>query len=106
MANYFANSEEKYLKAHVLYFKSADGILYHEKNNTTYTNAVSVAELKNLFEKGILVVDTGSGLVRPTAYSEHVTGTTVDYAIVTHTTVGTSSAAVATSYYSAGYTAG
>lgn len=105
MTKRYANSEQKFLNAIVVYLKAADSIVYYDKVSTTYTNPVPADEMKELFEKGMLVVDTGTSLVRPTVLTEHVTGTVVDYAYVTHTTVS-SSTATATSYYSKGYSAG
>lgn len=103
MKKFFADSEEKYLKGVVVYLKAADGILYKDYNSTTttYSNAVKKAELIALFNKGLLIVDNGSGFVRPTVLT-----VSTNYAYVTHTTVGASDKAVATSFYSEGYVAG
>lgn len=95
----FGKANEKYLRAVTLYFKAADGILYYNKESTTYSNAVTKADLVDLFKKGLVVVDDGNGFVRPTTLT-----VSTDYATVTHTTVGASDIAVATSYHSAGYT--
>ena len=100
MTNIFARAWQKNLKGVVLYLKAADGILYYTKVSTTYSNPVSKAELIDLFQKGLVVVDTGSGQVRPTALT-----VSTNYAAVSHTTVGASDKAVATSYYSDGYEA-
>lgn len=102
----FGTANEKYLRAVTVYFNSTDSILYYNYNSTAetqFTNAVSKNELVNMFNKGILVVDTGSALVRPTVL-------TIDtkYAAVSHTTVTTAETVVTpvvTTYYSDGYTA-
>ena len=102
MKKVFADSEEKYLKGGVVYLKAADGILYKDFDGTsTYSNAVEKAELIDMFNKGILIVDDGTGYVRPTVLT-----ISTNYAYVTHTTVGASDKAVATSFYSKGYIAG
>lgn len=104
MKKIFGTANEKYLRAGIVYFNSTDSILYHNYDasaDTKYTNAVTKDELINLFNKGILVVDNGSNFVRPTVLT-----VATAYAGVSHTTVGASDKAVATSYYSKGYTAG
>lgn len=105
MPYFYADSEEKYVKGVVLFHKAADGILYKNLNSGTYSDAVSAAELGELFAKGLLVVNDGTNLVRPTSYTENKTGTVVNYSYVAYTTVGTSDKAVATAFYSAGYSA-
>lgn len=106
MNKIFANSEEKYLKSGVLYFKAADSILYHKLSGSTYSDPVSADELANMFMKGLLVIDTGSAKVRPTEFAYH-TGldSKIDYSYVQYTTVGASDKAVATKFYSNGYSA-
>lgn len=103
MTKIFGDACDKYVEAVTLYYKSADGKLYTKKTGSTYSDAITAAELKNLFAKGLVLVDDGSKLIRPTTFTEHTASGKVDYAYVTHTTVGSSNTAVATSYYSAGY---
>lgn len=102
MKKIFEHANEQHIRAGVVYFNSVDSILYYDANKTA-GNKVTMADLVNMFKKGILVVDDGTGLVRPTTLTVHKTGTVEDYAYVTHTTVGASDKAVATSFYSDGY---
>lgn len=97
MEKIFGVAKEKYLRGVVLYFKSADSILYYE---STFKNKVAKADLVNMFNKGTLVVNDGTNFVRPTVLT-----VSDNYAAVTHTTVGASDKAVATSFYSEGYSA-
>ena len=99
MDKIFEHANEQHVKAGIVYFKAADSLLYYDSDFTT-GNTVSKAELINLFKKGILVVDDGTSFVRPTVLT-----VSTNYAAVTHTTVGTSDKAVATTFYSAGYSA-
>lgn len=97
MEKVFEHANDQHIRAGIVYFKSADSLLYYDSEFTT-GNTVSKAELVNLFKKGILVVDDGTSLVRPTVLT-----VSTNYAAVTHTTVGASDKAVATTFYSAGY---
>jgi hypothetical protein len=103
MKKVFADSEEKYLMGVVVYAKAADSILYADLNTTTstYSNPLEKADLIDLFNKGLLIVDTGSGFVRPTTLA-----VSTNYATVAHTTVGASDKAVSTVYGSKNYVAG
>jgi hypothetical protein len=100
MTKIFETANEQHIRAGVVYFKSADGMLYHDAAKTT-DNTVTKKELINLFEKGILVVDNGTGKVRPTLLT-----ISTDYATVSHITVGAADIAVLASFNSAGYVAG
>lgn len=97
MTKIFGRTEEQYLNAVVLYYKSADGILYIDAEKT---EAASKAAVINLFKKGILVVDDGTNFVRPSCLT-----VATNYAEVSYTTVGASDKAVKTSFYSDGYSA-
>lgn len=98
MFTLFAKAWEKFAKSVVLFYKTSDGILYYGKTGTTYTNPVSKAELGNLFKKGMIVIDTGDGFVRPTFFAEDT-----DYAYVGSVRADDSDKAVETLYYSDGY---
>ena len=100
MEKIFEHANEQHIRAGVVYFNSADSILYFDSAKTE-GNEVTKTELINLFKKGILVVNDGTNFVRPTVLT-----VSTNYAAVTHTTVGASDKAVATSFYSKGYTAG
>lgn len=105
MDKIFEHANEQHIRAGVVYYKSTDGLLYFDSAKTA-GKEVTMDELINLFKKGILVVDDGTSLVRPTTLTVHETSSVADYAYVTHTTVGASDKAVATSFYSKGYVAG
>lgn len=96
MEKIYRNYDEKFVAGVVLYLKAADSILYKE---SAYTNKVSKTELINLFKKGLVIVNDGTDLVRPTSLT-----ISTNYAAVSHTTVGASDKAVKTSFYSDGYT--
>lgn len=100
MERFYEKANEQHVRGAVLYFKAADGILYYD-SDTTEGQEVSKADLINLFNKGLVIVNDGSGFVRPTVLT-----VSTNYATVTHTTVGASDKAVATSFNSAGYVAG
>lgn len=95
----FADSEEKFLKANVLYANATDSILYKVYNGETYKDAVSAEDLANLFNKGMLLIDDGTNLVRPTVLT-----VAEDYATVSYVTVASTTASVVV-YGSDGYTA-
>lgn len=95
MKKIFADSEEKLLKAGVVYYNSTDSILYYNKteedNTTKYSNEVSKADLINLFNKGLLIVDDGTYFIRPSVLT-----VADDYASVSYDE---------SVFYSDGYTA-
>lgn len=98
MKEVFATYKEKFVKGAILYYKEADGILYYEPE---FTTKVSKNRLVDLFKKGLVVIDDGTSLVRPTSCTE-----SDDYASVAYITVGDANIAVLTSFYSEGYVAG
>lgn len=103
MMKYYVTSEEKYLTGVEVHFNSTDGILYYNYNSTAstpYTDPVTKAELINLFNKNLIMVNDGTNVIRPTGLK-----VSTNYSEVFHTTVGASDKAVKTSYYSKGYTA-
>ena len=100
MEKIFEHANEQHIRACVVYFNSIDSILYFDSAKTE-GNEVTKTELIDLFKKGILVVNDGTNFVRPTVLT-----VSTNYAAVTHTTVGASDNAVATSFYSKGYVAG
>lgn len=97
MLKIFAKSEEKFLKAGIVHADST-GILYHE---TAKTNKVNAAEVAELFKKGLLVVDDGTNMYRPTMLTVGDTYTTVTVCMKSG-----SSAAANVNFYSDGYVAG
>lgn len=98
MNEIFATYKEKFVKGAVLYYKEADGILYYEP---AFTTKVSKAKLVDLFKKGLVVIDDGTNLIRPTSCTVGD-----NYASVAYITVGDANIAVLTSFYSEGYVAG
>lgn len=76
----YADSEEKWVKTTVLYSDEAGGYLYFTKKvastGITYEDKVTLAEAKELFEKGV-TIDVAGTLYKPTTFT--VTDTTVDY---------------------------
>lgn len=103
MNKIFGDACDKYVEAVTLYYKSGDGMLYTKKTGSNYSDPIPAAELKNLFSKGMVLVDDGTKLIRPTTYADHTaSGGKVDYSYVSLTTY-TGSAAADTKYYSAGY---
>lgn len=90
-----AKYDEKFVKGAVLYYKSADSILYYE---SAFTNKVSKADLVNLFKKGLVIVNDGTDLVRPVKLS-----VSTNYAAVSYVNVASSTASVV-NFYSDGYT--
>lgn len=98
MEKIFEKANDQHVRAGIVYFKAADSLLYYDSDFTD-TKKVSKSDLIDLFNKGILVVNDGTNVVRPT-----VLAISTNYASVTHTTVGASDKAVATTFYSDGYT--
>ena len=100
MTKIFEHANEQHVRAGVVYFNSVDGIVYTNSAKTE-GKEVTKDELINLFNKGILVVDTGSAFVRPTTLT-----VSDNFATASYTTVGASDIAVETKFYSKGYVAG
>lgn len=102
----FADSEEKFLKANVLYADSSDNLLYKNYDSTAetaYTEVVTKDELINLFKKGMVLIDTGTEFVRPTTLAIETNYAAVSYANVT--TVSTTVTPAMVVFYSKGYSA-
>lgn len=64
-----AKANEKYLKAVVLYPNSSSVLCY----DSDATDKVPAAMVKNLFEKGLLLVHTSAGDYRPTIFKDETT---------------------------------
>lgn len=65
MMKLFAKANEKFVKAVVLYPNSSNVLCY----DSDATDKVPGAMVKNLFEKGLLLVRTSDGDFRPTAFT-------------------------------------
>lgn len=52
----FAGSEEKFVKNFVVYGKKSDTFIYAD---AAFTTKISKADLKNMFEKGVIVMYDG-----------------------------------------------
>ena len=74
MDNIYAGSEEKYLKATVLYADKDDGNLFFD---STKKNGADKDSITNLFMKGLLIVDLAGELFRPTTLKDNTTYVTV-----------------------------
>lgn len=96
MKKIYAKSEEKWMKAYVLY-PDASGYLCVDADATV---KITKAELINAFKKG-MIVDAGTdGMFKPTMLAVDT-----NYAAVSLIVMGTS-VAEAKTFYSDGYTAG
>lgn len=74
MHNNYANAEEKYLKSTVLYADKDDGNLFFD---STKKEGVSKDVVRNLFMKGLLIVDLNGELFHPTTLKDTGAYTTV-----------------------------
>ena len=71
----FATSEEKFVKSVLVYENSSTHVLYWDSAATT--NKVSAADVKNLFDKGLLLVKNSEGVFRPFLFADATTYYTV-----------------------------
>lgn len=102
MIKYFGTANQKYLRNIVVYAKAADSILYKDLASGTYSNAVSKAELIEMFNKGILLIKDGDTFVAP-----NMLDVSTNYAAIHYVKVsGEPAAASVVTYYSGEYTAG
>lgn len=74
MHNIYAGSEEKYLKTTVLYADKDDGNLFFDSTKKQGADKDSV---KNLFMKGLLIVELTGELFHPTTLKDNSTYVTV-----------------------------
>lgn len=72
--NIFADSEEKLLKATVLYADADDGNLYYDSDKS---DGVDKDTVKNLFIKGLMTIDLSGELFKPTTLKDNTTYVTV-----------------------------
>lgn len=74
MKNYFADAEEKLLKSTLLYADADDGNLFYD---AAKSDGVDKDTVKNLFVKGLLTIDLGGELFKPTTLKDNSTHVTV-----------------------------
>lgn len=77
MNRIFGTSQEKFLKSVVLYPNGENVLCY----DAAFAKKVPAADLKNLYFKNLIVVDTTSGAHRPCTFQDKTTY----YAVVAHT---------------------
>ena len=70
--NIYANSDEKFVKATVV-FSFEDKIYYDEE----HTEEVTLEDALNLFKKGLMLVSVGGGFKRPTGITVTESGYTI-----------------------------
>ena len=70
MKKIFDDAKDKYVNGVVMY-PNASAVLHYDAEATK--EPVSAAELKELFEKGLVIVETDDGIFRPTMFSDETT---------------------------------
>lgn len=83
MKKIFARANEKFVKAVVLYADSSNVLCF----DSEATDKVPAEMVKNLFEKGLLLVSTDDGEYKPTTFTDETT-----YYAVSLVVMGTSAA--------------
>lgn len=87
MTTIYEQAKDLHVRALTYHYKAADGYLYEE---AAYTNKVKKAMVVDAFEKGVLMIDAGSGAYyRPFGMTVSTEYATVHFAVPDTTTATT-----------------